>query len=191
MSREIFAIADTCFLIDWSRYRRRDTLFRVFRVVFVPENVLAEVRSESTIAWISRGLAEDRLSLYTPTRDELEEARMLVEESRLQPRIPSIDLPEALCLVVGRRRGYVVLTENRGALLAPLMLSEYRGVRVWRALEIILEAARIGALDVDCGDPESIFREYSSDTLHIFPRRALESAVEELGRICRERRRGS
>jgi hypothetical protein len=42
-----FAIADTCFLIDWARYR--DILFKVFNVVFTPETVLREVKSEGTI----------------------------------------------------------------------------------------------------------------------------------------------
>lgn len=109
----MFAIADTCFLIDWARYRRRDILFKLFAAVFVPEQVLDEVRSENTIAWIAEGLARDRLALYTPIRDDIEEARRLVEASRAIPHIPSLDLPEALCLVVGMRRGYVVLTENR------------------------------------------------------------------------------
>ncbi|MCC6060950.1 MAG: hypothetical protein LM578_05425 [Desulfurococcaceae archaeon] len=38
-----FAIADTCFLIDWARYRHRDVLFKLFKTVFVPETILREV----------------------------------------------------------------------------------------------------------------------------------------------------
>ena len=149
MSRNPFAIADTCFLIDWARYRRRDILFKLFRTVFVPEQVLNEIRSENTIAWVARSLAEGVLALYTPSHDEVEEAHRLIELSHLHPQMPSMELPEALCLVVGRRRGHIVLTENRAALLAPRLLEEYSGVHVWRALEILLEAVRRGVLRSD------------------------------------------
>jgi len=40
-----FAIADTCFLIDWARYRHRDVLFKLFKTVFVLETILREVKS--------------------------------------------------------------------------------------------------------------------------------------------------
>ena len=53
MSRSVFAIADTCFLIDWAYWRHRDVLFKVFNVVFVPESVLREVKSEYIIEWIA------------------------------------------------------------------------------------------------------------------------------------------
>ncbi|MHC1628634.1 MAG: hypothetical protein ACXQTI_07380 [Candidatus Nezhaarchaeales archaeon] len=50
----MIAIADTCFIIDWSTYRRRDEIFKIFDLVLIPEQVLSEVISENTIAWISR-----------------------------------------------------------------------------------------------------------------------------------------
>ncbi len=182
-----FAIADTCFLIDWARYRKRDILFNLFDAVFVPEEVISEIRSENTIAWISRLLAEDKLSLYTTTPDEVEEARRLIEISRTKPQMPSIDLPEAICLVVGRRRGYVVLTENRGALLAPLFLEEFKGVTVWRSLEVIFMAIKRGIMEPDCNNVYRPFKEYSEDTLHIFPRKALNKVLEEVRELCRKR----
>jgi len=184
MSRRVFAIADTCFLIDWARFRRKDMLFKLFKAVFVPEDVLNEVRSEETIAWISSALSRDYLALYTPSRDEVNEARQLIEESRLKPHMPSVDLPEAICLVVGRRRGYVVLTENRGALLIPKFMSRYSGVAVWRSLEVILNAILEGVVEIDCSKPGELFSEYSRDTLHIFPTKALNRAVEEVKRKC-------
>ena len=188
MSHSGFAIADTCFLIDWARYRHRDILFRIFRVVFVPEQVLDEVRSENTISWIAQGLAQGKLALYTPVAEEIEEARRLIEQSHLHPQMPSMDLPEALCLVVGRRRGYIVLTENRAALLAPRLLDKLGNVKVWRALEILLEAVKKGVIQPDCTHPGKIFEEYSQDTLHIFPSKALHRAIREVEELCRKRR---
>jgi predicted nucleic acid-binding protein len=43
MSAEAFAIADTCFLIDWASWRQRDLLFKLFKTVFVPESVIKEI----------------------------------------------------------------------------------------------------------------------------------------------------
>jgi len=168
-----FAIADTCFLIDWARYRNRDLLFKIFDVVFVSESVLREIKSETTISWIASKLAENKLALYTETEEELEEARKLVEISRRIPHIPSIDLPEALCLSIGRRRNYVVLTENKGAIMAPEFVEGYRDVVVWRALEVLLAAHLVGEVYVDCNNPLKYFIEYQEDTLHIFSQRDL------------------
>ena len=188
MSHRGYTIADTCFLIDWSKYRYRDILFKIFRTVFVPEEVLREIKSEDTITWISRELARDNLSLYTVSRFEIDEARRLIEISREKPHLPSIDLPEAICLVIGRTRGYVVLTENRGALYIPRSVDEYRDVVVWRSLELLVNAVLYSILKVDCGSPDTIFKEYMRDTLHLFPRKALEEAVERVRRYCLERR---
>jgi len=183
-----FAIADTCFLIDWARFRRRDIIFKVFRTVFIPESVIREVVSENTISWISKWLAKRGLSLYTESADELEEARLLVVRTRRIPQIIPVDVPETLCLVVGRKYGYVVLTENRGAIMATEVIEELSNVKVWRSLELLVEAVKSGVLKVDCDNPEKVFREYMEDTLHIFPRNDYSKAVAEVVRICKKRR---
>jgi len=105
MSLSGFAIADTCFLIDWAYWRYRDALFKLFKTVFVPEAVLREIKSEQTIEWVATALARGHLALYTETRDEIDFAIRIVERSRLVPGLRGVDLPEALCLAVGRLRG--------------------------------------------------------------------------------------
>ncbi len=187
MSLREYAIADTCFIIDWARYRHRDILFKLFKTVFVPEEVLREVKSEETITWISRCLANDYLSLYTVSRYEIEEARELIEISRSTPQLPSIDLPEAICLVIGRSRGYIVLTENRGALYVPRLISRYSRVIVWRALELLVNAVLNNLLYIDCNAPKKIFYEYMDDAQHIFPSKAVKKALELVSRLCKEK----
>ena len=49
MSRK-FAISDTCFIIDWSYYKRRECLVRLFDIVLIPEQVLLEVEDERSIS---------------------------------------------------------------------------------------------------------------------------------------------
>ncbi|MEM2543186.1 MAG: hypothetical protein QXR35_06965 [Candidatus Korarchaeum sp.] len=170
-----FAVADTCFLIDWSAWRRRDILFELFITVFVPESVLMEVRKESTLEWIADSLSRGSLTLLTETPDLVERARQLIERSKQVPGLRGVDLPESLCLVFGRRMGYVVLTENRGALMAADVLEELEGVEVWRALEVIIEGIRTGLLTGS--DP---FMEYERDTGHRFPKADLERVRDEL-----------
>ena len=184
---KMIAIADTCFLIDWIRYRRREILFQLFNIVFVPESVLNEIKSEKTIMWICEKLIEGKLVLFTETSDIISEARSLVERSRSIPHMIGVDYPEAMCLVVGRLYGYTVLTENRGALMVPLVFNEYRNVKVWRSLEIIYEALKRNIIRVENNDFEKYFKEYCEDTYHIFPRRDLEQILREL-KCMRERK---
>ncbi len=182
-----FAIADTCFLIDWAKYRRRDLLFKLFNVVYVTESVIREIKSEDTISWISGMLAAGKLALYTETNDEINEARELMDRTRTVPIMIHVDLPEALCLVIGRRRGYTVLTENRGAIMSTEFIDKYKDVVVWRALEILLAGQLVGHLNIDCTNPEKIFLEYEEDTLHIFPRKDYENAIKEVRKRCRKK----
>jgi len=180
-----FAIADTCFVIDWARFRYRDLLFKLFKAVYVPELVLKEVKSESTVEWVASALASGNMAIYTETPDELEEARRLTEESRRISCLIPVDLPEALCLVVGRRRGYTVLTENRGAIMAVDFINSYKEVVVWRALEILTTSVIEGAFKVNCSNLSELFKTYEEDTQHIFPRRDLINALELIrGRVC-------
>ncbi len=172
-----FAIADTCFLIDWAAWRKRDILFSIFKTVFVPESVLKEVKSEGTIEWIANSLSQGFLMLFTETSDVLGMARDLIERSRLIPEMRGIDLPEAICLAAGKLRGYLVLTENRGALMAVDLMDDVSDVIVWRSLELIAEAIRRGIIS---GDPVDIFRGYEMDTKHRFPREDLEEILDEL-----------
>ena len=107
------AIADTSFIIDWVRYSKNKLLFKVFDVVYVLESVLAEIRSEGSLLWISKGLEGGKLAILPELPDISREALNLVAKSRRFPVRP-VDYPEAFCMVVGKRLGLVVLTENGG-----------------------------------------------------------------------------
>jgi len=179
MLRSFFAIADTCFLIDWAYWRYRDVLFQIFQTVFIPESVLREVKSEHTIEWIATSLASGKLALFTETSDVIELATRLVEKTRSVPGLRGVDMPEAICLAIGKLRSYIVLTENRGALMAVDFLEELSGVVVWRSLELIREALKRKLLSEE---PEQVFKGYEVDTKHRFPRTELEVVLNELKR---------
>jgi predicted nucleic acid-binding protein len=172
-----FAVADTCFLIDWAYWRYRDILFDLFQTVFVPEAVLREIKSEKTLEWVAINLASGRLALFTETPDVIELAIRIVERSRTISSLRGVDIPEAICLALGKLRGYIVLTENRGALMAADVLEELSGVVVWRSLEVIREAIRRRIIICD---PEQVFKLYEEETRHRFPRSELEAVIREL-----------
>ena len=140
------AIADTSFLIDWVRYTNSKLLFRLFDVVFLPESVLAELRSERTLAWVAQGLEEGGLAVLPELPDASREALQLVAKSRRLP-VRSVDYPEAYCLVVGRELGYAVLTENGGALAVKDYDSSFAGIEVLRALDVIYRLWKLGHLE--------------------------------------------
>mgnify|MGYP000079451622 CR=1 FL=1 len=177
----MFAVADTCFLIDWARFGLRDLLFGLFEVVMVPEQVLAEVRSEDTLRWLAREMGREKLQLFTPTPRQLEEAQALVRRSYAIANIRKLDIPEALCLVIGREFGYVVLTENRGALMIREVVPELSGVVIWRSLEVLKESMKKGLVEVHGeGDVRALLDRYQRETLHIFPEEDLENAIREV-----------
>ncbi len=109
------AIADTSFIIDWVRYSGRDLLFRLFSTVWIPEPVLNEVRSENSLSWITGKLAEGKFALFPELTNYRDEALRLMELSSRYP-VRRLDYPEAYCIAVASDRGYVVLSENGGAM---------------------------------------------------------------------------
>ena len=173
------AVADTCFLLDWVRFSRRDLLFDVFTVVWLPEPVLGEVRSGDTLSWISERLAQRKLSLIPELLELRARALSLMTAVVSRLSVPLVDYPEAYCIEVGRELGAVVLTENRGALAVPRVLQDYSNVVVWRSLEVLAQAVRLGRADCD------VFDKYRDEALHEFPRRDLEKVLNEVG--CRGR----
>ncbi|RLG52018.1 MAG: hypothetical protein DRN99_07960 [Thermoproteota archaeon] len=59
----MIAVCDTCFLIDWARYSRRELVFKAFRRLLTPKQVLDEVVSERTLEFIVGEMAKRQSSL--------------------------------------------------------------------------------------------------------------------------------
>jgi len=161
----LIAVCDTCFLIDWARYSRRELVFKAFRRLLTPKQVLDEVVSERTLGFIVGEMAKGRAVLYEPLPPVLDEASRLIRFSIEAEFARRIDLPEAICLAVARNTGYTVLTENTAALTLPRILRDYSGVKVWRALELLKEAHRRGLIE----DFKRELENYCKETKHTYP----------------------
>lgn len=162
------AIADTSFLIDWIRYSKSKLIFKLFNVIYIPENVLNEVKSERALIWVSEGLEEGNLAIFPELPEISREALDLVVRSRRVPVRP-VDYPEAFCLVVGRRLNFTVLTENGGAIALKNYDPEYSEVEVLRGIDIIYRLWRLNHLNSFKDELEL----YQRETKHIYSRKDL------------------
>ena len=164
---ELIASIDTCFLIEWCRYRRRELLTKAFRYAYVTEDVLAEIKSKPTLEFVSDLLSKGFLVIY-PFRRQLESIiREIVTISVNDSRIRIIDPPEAYAFAIGLRENSVVLTENKGIIRLVELYGEKFPVQVWGAyqlLKFLYENKYIQNF-------EEALRNYTLDTHHMFPKR--------------------
>ena len=159
----MIAVADTSFLIDWVRYSKRDLIFKLFDLIYLPDSVFNEVRNERTLLWIAQGLENNNLAIYPELPQIREEALRLVYETRRLP-IRAVDYPEAYCVVIGKGEGYTVLTENGGAVALVNYYKDYKDVKVMRALEVLIQLHNKGLIT----DIKYEIEEYSKQTGHKF-----------------------
>ncbi len=156
---------DTCFLIDWTRYSRRKLLLKVFDYCYIVDEVLNEIRSENTIVFISELLARGFLVFYPFRREIASLVRELVETSIRDPRIRTLDPPEAYALAIGIRENAIVLTENRGVLNLVKLYPKY-SASVWRSYELLQELFKRGLIE----DIDEEIKRYEGETRHKFSR---------------------
>ena len=178
------AVVDTCFLIDWAGYRRRELLKSVFNRLLVPRQVLDEVRSERTAELVGRWLSEGFLYLAPVTRRVEEIAEAIARYAILNSRIPAVEEPEVYGLALAKAYSMPLLTENRGAVRLTQLYPELRDIRVMRALEVLALAIERRAIEAASReDVEKAFAEYIADTKHRFPRKDLKDTVDRLCRV--------
>ena len=164
----MIAIADTSFVIDWVKYSKRELLFQLFDLIYLPESVFNEVKSENTLLWIAKGLEDNRIAIFPEIPQIRDEALRLVYETRRLP-VRAVDYPEAYCVVVGKSLGYTVLTENGGAVALVRYYKEYNNVKVMRALEVLIELKNRGVIS----DIKAEVERYTRETGHSFSNRDL------------------
>ena len=173
-------VMDACFIIDWARWSGRDLIWKAFSTGFVPEIVLREIVSPSSLGLLRRWIVEGWLTIY-PHSSELEsEAVRLMLELRRDPRIPRIDAPEAVCVVIARRIGAVALTENRGILRAYQLTPErLKPAVVWNSLRLLAYLYSKGFLDAESF--YQLVEEYEEEVKHRFSKREVRRVALEFG----------
>ncbi len=171
-------VVDACFLIDWSRFRRRRILEELFDVLLVHEEVLGQVRSEVTVEYASSLLAKGVLRLYPWSEADEVEFVTLRSQVSSNSRIPSLERPDLLCLIIAYNSGAVLLSENVGVHRVVEYHPKYSRVRVWTALDVIEQSVYRGLVEVQSeADFLRVVKEYELDTHHRFRRDRIERSV--------------
>ncbi|MEM4086421.1 MAG: DNA-binding protein [Saccharolobus sp.] len=163
------AVMDTSFLLDWVRYSKNNLIFKIFSLIYLPESVINEIRSERGLLWIAENLENNRLVILPELPNIIQEANYLVTESRRIP-IRALDFPESICLVIAKMFDLIVLTENGGAIAAPYFFNNYKNVRVMKAIDVLYELYKVGHIS----DIKSEITLYSSQTNHKFSEKDLK-----------------
>jgi hypothetical protein len=167
-------VPDACFIIDWTRWSRRDLLWRVFSLGIVPEPVTREISTPQPLRVLREWMSAGFLTVHPSSRDLEDEALRLVVEARRNPRIPRIDPPEAVCVALARRIGAVVLSENRGAIRAYEAAGESLAPAiVWNSLRLLAHLYVTGAATSESF--EEVVAEYEQETKHAFSQRRAQN----------------
>ena len=163
----MIASIDTCFIIDWSRYRKNYFLEKIFKYIFITEEIMNEISSEKTLEYLSRLLIKGFLIIYPFKTQLLSIIRRILDISITDPRIPSLDPPEAYAFAIAYKEKCICLTENKGIIRLIEYYDEFKGVKVWRSLELFKYLKNIGLIK----DLERELENYSEDTGHVFPKK--------------------
>ncbi|MCH1772146.1 MULTISPECIES: hypothetical protein [Metallosphaera] len=158
------AIADTSFIIDWTKYDKRDLLFKYYDIVFIAESVLNEIRTELPLIWISTWMSNGRVKVLEENAGVRNKALLVVDRTRELP-VRSADYPEAVCVVLGKELSLDVLTENGGVFSALEIMEDYQGVRALRGIDVLYNLSKKGIIDF-----KSEVQNYMTMTKHTYTR---------------------
>ncbi|MCK4614898.1 MAG: type II toxin-antitoxin system VapC family toxin [Thermoplasmata archaeon] len=180
----MIGVIDACFIIDWSRYRRKEILKKVFRKLYITESVLGELKSESTISFVGDMIADEYLALFDIS-SEHPDVIDLMSGYNARNIEPNIDAPEATALVLALVSGSKYLLSENKATYSASLFERFEDIEVWGAMDVIKEAILRGVLATS--DPKKYFDEYSIDTSHSFKRTSLERCLKEIEKKPEER----
>jgi len=174
-------VVDTCFIIDWAKYRRRKILNNIFKLLLIHEEALAQIKSPKAVEYISQLLSRGIMRLYPWSSSEEEMYIKLRDEIVADPRIPALERPDILCLIIAYKTNSILLSENIGILRVTQFHPVYSKVRVWTSLEVLEQAVYKEVIKVNAlEDFIKVVREYEIDTKHMFSRKRLKEALERV-----------
>ena len=131
------AVVDACFLINWSRFRYREDLFKLYPRLALPEIVLSEIRSSDAKRFMLSLATSGKLIIIPRVNLIDREALKLFTLINSIPELPRIDEPEAYGLAYAKLHGIPFLTDNAAPRIAREFLREIREVQVLDSLEVL------------------------------------------------------
>ena len=177
----MIGVIDSCFIIDWCKFRYRELLKKLFSLLYLHEETLAQLKSEDTILFTSKLLSEGKLRLYPWSQSEEDEFLLLRSEIIGNSRIPSLERPDMLCLIIAKNLNAILISENLGIHRVIEFHPRYRNVKIWTALEVIENMVYKGIFNVSSKEEYLRYvRQYESDTGHVFKMSRLTKSIERV-----------
>ena len=175
------AVLDSCFIIDWSRFRKRNLIEHLFNQVYIHEEILDQLKSETSIRFIVNLMTKGKCKLYQWSSNDEYEFELLRSEIISNSRIPELERPDILCLIMARKLGAVLLTENIGVHRVVQFHPRYRGVKVWTALEVLENLIYKSILQINSIEEFiTIMHEYEEDTKHRFSEKRIKQVLSRV-----------
>ena len=160
-------MVDTCFLINWTYFRQREDLFKLFSRLVIPSIIYSEVKDKEVKDYIVQLLLKKRLLLVPRTEKVDRLALKLFNVINSIEELPTIDPPEAYALALAKYLKIPLLTDNASPRLATIFVKELKGLQVYDSL-IILTRIYYGKR------LQEKVKEFSSDTHILFSEKRLK-----------------
>ena len=136
------AIADSCFLINWARFHQRNDILKVFNKIVIPEIILDELEDVEVRRMIAKWVIKDVI-IIAPRLLSLNSLTMkIVSLSESIPFIPRVDPPEAYCMCLAMKRGYIILTDNKAVKRIKEIIEEFKQIIVMNSLDVLMSLYR-------------------------------------------------
>ncbi len=160
------AVVDACFFINWSYFRQRDDLFKLFHTLIVPEIILNEIRDSSARDYLNLLAYRRKLSIAPRVSFVDTQALKLFTLINASSVLPKIDEPESYGLALALLLKVPFLTDNAAPRLATKYIEELQQVAVYDSLIVLKKLYTGTKLKIK-------IKEFSQDTGTIFSKERL------------------
>jgi len=161
------AAIDTCFLINWARFSRREELELVFDRLFMPEPTFSEVKSDVALSLASEWLSRRFLVLVPVMPTDEREIEAVLKFVADHPELPSIDPPELYAFLLAKRLSIPLRTDNKAPKRISLASEDFSSVLVLDSLDVLKLIAEKGH------DIAELVERFMEDTGFKFSRKRL------------------
>jgi len=161
------AVVDACFFINWSQFKQRDDIFKLFHTLIIPEIVLDEIRNSIARSYLYLLAYQRRVSIAPRVGIIDREALKLFTLINSSSILPRIDEPESYGLALALMLKLPFLTDNAAPRLATRYIEYLREAKVYDSL-IVLKMLYKGKKLI------TKVKKYSDDTGVIFSEERLQ-----------------
>lgn len=175
------AIIDTCFLVDWVDYKRRDILKLVFDEIILLSEIEKEISDQKARKNIRNWMDDRFMKFIRPSQRDINDAIELTTDSYLSTLIGEIHYADALIVAHAKNTEIKnIISENHAVIHLPLHHPLYRDVVVLTAGDVILHAAKKGNINVKSAeDFVNMLDEYQKETKRKYSTQFIQRLIRD------------